>query len=92
MTLADRANAAVTDGAGVGSDGVYRAPATCACYRPDDPVWMRRKDSWRPGRVLFASTLAATVRYTQTDARGCVTDTVTAPDLTPREDPDGDTL
>ncbi|HEY8474478.1 MAG TPA: hypothetical protein VIL37_17830 [Natronosporangium sp.] len=58
-----------------------RDPAQVApahSYRRDDPVWVYRDGSWKPGVVNGASPLAVMVTYQSTTGRGTVVDTVTA--------------
>jgi hypothetical protein len=68
-----------------------RDPAKVApadSYHPADRVWVYRGGTWCPGLVETASALAATVTYRPAAAPGTAVDTLTAPYLLPRTDPD----
>jgi hypothetical protein len=56
-----------------------RTVADLASYLPASPVWVwvYRRSSWRPGVILQASALAATVRYRTNQGVGTSVDTVT---------------
>jgi hypothetical protein len=51
-------------------------------------VWAVHGGSWRPGVILQATALAATVRYRQNAGTGTTVDTVTATRLAHRQEPD----
>lgn len=65
-----------------------RDVAGAADYSPGSPVWVYRHGGWHPGVVEQASDRAATVTYRVVGQRGSRVDTVTAPYLAPRTDPD----
>lgn len=68
-----------------------RDPGTVAptdSYRPADPVWVYRSDTWCAGVVERVSARAATVTYRPGTSRGTAVDTLTAAYLFPREDTD----
>lgn len=65
-----------------------RVVAPADSYRPSDPVWVYRGNTWCAGVVERASALAVTVTYRPGASRGTAVDTLTADFLCPREDPD----
>ena len=52
--------------------------APAGSYLRDDPVWVYRDGSWRPGRVESASRRAILVTYRLCGGTGTVVDTMTA--------------
>lgn len=68
----------------------YAPPPTVTAddLEADQPIWVYRNGSWRPGIVLNASARAALVRYRPTDSRGTAVDTVDPTMLARRNDPD----
>lgn len=72
-------------------DPYRRDPAGVAptdSYRRADRVWVYRGNAWCAGVIEAASAQAATVTYRPENVRGTGVDTLTAPYLLPREDPD----
>jgi len=65
-----------------------RVVAPADSYRPSDPVWVYRGNTWCAGVVERASALAVTVTYRPGTSRGTAVDTLTAAFVCPREDPD----
>lgn len=65
-----------------------RGVAPSDSYRPSDPVWVYRGNTWCAGVVERASALAVTVTYRPGTSRGTAVDTLTADCLCPREEPD----
>ncbi len=57
-------------------------------YLPDDPVWVYHEGAWRPGIIVTSSARAATISFRLVDGAATAVDTVPAPYVLARFEPD----